>query len=122
MYNTAVRDFGTGCIRIDDAKVSGNTILSDVNFVNVVGECIGGYYDTARTANTSVNSAAGTVTVDAAYALTDAAASVPAPGIPAINNGSGFVFDNTDFIGAVKPGTAAANTWWADWIIEGSLD
>jgi hypothetical protein len=122
MYNTAVRDFDTGCIRIDDAKVSGNTILSDVNFVNVIGECVGGYYDTARTANTSVNSGAGTVTVDAAYALTDAAASVTAPGIPAINNGSGFVFDNTDYVGAVKPGTAAANTWWADWIIEGSLD
>jgi hypothetical protein len=122
MYNTAVRDFDTGCVRIDDAAVSGSTIPSAVSFVNVQGECVDGFYDTARTANSSVNSGANGVTVDAAYALTNPSASVTAPGIPAVNNGSGFTFDNTDFVGAVKPGTAAANAWWADWTIEGSLD
>jgi hypothetical protein len=122
MYNTAVRDFDTGCVRIDDANVSGSVIPSAVSFVNVLGECVDGFYDTARSANSSVNSGASSVTVDPAYALTNPAASVAAPGIPAINNGSGFVFDNTDYVGAVKPGTAVANTWWNDWIIEGSLD
>ena len=38
------------------------------------------------------------------------------------SHGSGFVFDNTGYIGAVAPGTSSSNAWWAGWIIEGSLD
>ena len=37
-------------------------------------------------------------------------------------DGSGFAFENPDYIGAVEPGTAAADAWWAGWIIPGSLD
>ena len=58
----------------------------------------------------------------AAYALTDAAATVAAPTITAVDNGSGFTFDNNTYVGAVAPGTAAADAWWSGWIIEGSLD
>lgn len=121
IYNTAVRDFDTGCIRIDDASVNNMLIPSNVTLVNVLGECLDSYYD-KRAADTEVNSGATSVTVDSAYALLDSAASVAAPGIPAMNNGSGFVFENTNYVGAVKPGTAAADAWWAGWIIEGSLD
>ncbi len=124
MYNSAVRDFDTGCIRVDDADVNGdgsNIILSTVTLVNVLGECEDGFYD-KRDADNVTNAGPGTVTVDGSYALTDGAANVAAPGIPAVDNGSGFTFDNTTYIGAVEPGTAPEDTWFAEWIIEGSLD
>jgi len=124
VYNSAVKNFDTGCIRIDDADISGDgsTIVpSDISLVNVLGECLDGYYD-KRAADSEVNSGASSVTVDAAYALTDAAASVSAPTVAPVDNGSGFVFESTDYVGAVKPGTAANEAWWANWIIEGSLD
>jgi hypothetical protein len=34
------------------------------------------------------------------------------------DNGSGFVFDSTDFIGAVKAGETP---WYAEWAIPGSV-
>lgn len=124
IYNTAVRDFDTGCIRIDDADVNGDDsviVSSDVTLVNVLGDCEDGFYD-KRDADTSQNAQASSVTIDSAYALTDAAAAVAAPGIIAIDNGSGFVFDNTSYVGAVPPGTAPADAWWFGWTIPGSLD
>jgi len=48
----------------------------------------------------------------------NASASVGATTISAHDNGSSFVFDSTDFIGAVKPG---ATPWWAEWAIPGSV-
>ena len=69
-----------------------------------------------------MNSGNGTVTVDAAYALIDADANVGTTDIPAVDNGSGFEFDNTDFVGAVEPGTSPDEAWWSGWIIPGSLD
>ncbi len=74
IYNTAVRDFDTGCIRIDDADTNGDTVadvFSAVTLVNVLGECTDGFYD-KRVADSEINSIANSVTVDAAYALTDA--------------------------------------------------
>jgi hypothetical protein len=124
IYNSAVKGFDTGCVRIDDADINGdgsNIVNSDVALVNLLGECLEGLYD-KRVADTEVNVTAGTVTPDAAYALTGSTASVATPTIPAVDNGSGFSFDNTDFVGAVEPGTAAANAWWAGWTIEGSLN
>tara|TARA_R110002072_G_scaffold293478_1_gene462875 strand:+ start:4662 stop:7442 length:2781 start_codon:yes stop_codon:yes gene_type:complete len=124
IYNTAVRDFDIGCVRIDDADVNGdgsNIVPSDVSLINVLGECNGGFYQ-KREADSEINAGESSVTVDEAYALTDSGASVNAPTIPAVDNGSGFTFDNTDYVGAVQPGTAAGNAWWAGWTIEGSLD
>jgi hypothetical protein len=121
IYNTAVNGFDTGCIRIDDAVLATTTVASNVSLTNVLGECADSYYD-KRAADTEVNAGvAGTVTVDAAYALTDAEASVTEVTPTATDNGSGFVFDATDFVGAVAPGTDAADAWWAGWTIEDSL-
>ena len=124
IYNTAVADFDRGCIRIDDADVNGDgsvIVPSDVALTNVITECAGGLY-THEVADTPVNVTEGTVTTDAAYALTDAAASVTAITPVATDNGSGFAFEETDYVGAVAPGTSAEDAWWAGWIIEGSLD
>src|SRR5690606_32373407 len=65
---------------------------------------------------------ANSVTLDAAAALTNAEAVNVSATLTAVDNGSSFAFDNTDYIGAVEPGTAAADAWWADWIIPGTLD
>jgi hypothetical protein len=126
IYNTAVNGFDEGCIRVDDADTNGDNtddVSSVVNLTNVLGDCTDGYY-THRSADTETNAVANAFVLDAngSYALSNAEASVAAPGITATNNGSGFTFDDTDFVGAVEPGTASADAWWAGWIIEGSLD
>jgi len=125
IYNTAVEGYDTGCIRIDDANVNGDgsvIVPSFVSLVNVLGDCTpGGFYD-KRPADEFLNSGGNSVTIDDAYALTDAAATVTAPDIVAVDNGSGFTFENNGYVGAVQPGTTAGSAWWAGWIIEGSLD
>ena len=98
--------------------------FSDVTLVNVLGECADGFYD-KREADVADNAGEETntgVTVDPAYALTDSEASVAAPSIEAVDNGSGFTFDETDYVGAVEPGTNVNDAWWAGWIVPGSLD
>ncbi|MCR9105971.1 MAG: hypothetical protein NXI15_11820 [Gammaproteobacteria bacterium] len=123
IYNSAVREFDKGCVRIDDADVNGDDSLivsSNVALVNVIGDCEGGFYE-KRAADTEMNAGLGSVSIDSAYALTGAAASVPSMEFIEVDNGSGFSFDNTDYVGAVEPGTAAQDAWWSGWIIEGSL-
>ncbi|MEM8500820.1 MAG: hypothetical protein AAF542_22585 [Pseudomonadota bacterium] len=126
IYNTAVARFDTfGCIRIDDADTDGDSTddaFSNVTLVNVGGDCTAGFYS-HRVADSETN--VGPITplmIDAAWALENVEATVAAPGITAVANGSGFVFDDTTYIGAVEPGTAANEAWWAGWIIPGSLD
>ncbi|MFV0278255.1 MAG: hypothetical protein ACK5HY_13875 [Parahaliea sp.] len=127
IFNTAVRDFDAGCIRIDDADVSGDgssIVASNITLVNVLGACESGFY-AKRAADTEANAGEGnngTVMLDSAYAITDGSAAVSAPGISPVANGSNFTFDNTNYVGAVRPGTAAGNAWWSGWIIPGSLD
>ncbi|HBS42786.1 MAG TPA: hypothetical protein DEA26_08910, partial [Oceanospirillales bacterium] len=63
------------------------------------------------------------ITLDSAVAITnDFAADLSAVSFSAVANGSGFAFEATDYIGAVEPGTAAVDAWWAGWVIDGSLD
>ena len=129
VYNTAVTGFNDqGCVRVDNADVLGdgsNIVESTVNLTNVIGQCTAGFYRGSSAGN--VNSETGTVgentvTIDAAFALSDAEANVAEVTPVAVDNGSGFTFDATSYIGAVAPGTAAADAWWAGWTIPGSLD
>ncbi|UXD86884.1 hypothetical protein [Thalassolituus hydrocarboniclasticus] len=120
LYNSVAMNWGT-CARIDSAVTGteAGTVPSDVSFTNVVGSCTNFY----RTGSTTTE--AGTVgnqslTMTDAVALTSSSVTVSA-WEPA-DNGSGFAFDNTNYAGAVAPGTTAANAWWAGWIIPGSLD
>ncbi|MDD3762685.1 MAG: hypothetical protein PHP86_05295 [Nevskiales bacterium] len=122
IYNTAVKGFDTGCVRIDDADTNGDgtaDVSSDVTLVNVVGDCADGFYD-KRAADSETNSGAMTVTIDSAYAVAGGTVTNTDP--VEINNGSGFTFDNTDYVGAVAPGTSAANAWWAGWTLDGTLN
>ncbi len=122
IYNSAVKAFGKECVRIDDADTdgAGTMAMSDVTLVNILGDCAGGF-TAHQEPDAGSNYVANSVTVDAAYALEDAEASVAETDPVEAVNGSSFTMDNTDYVGAVKPGTAAADAWWAGWIIDGSL-
>ncbi len=119
VYNSAVSGFSRGCVNIDD----GATVSSTVSMVNVIGDCTGnatGIY-TDVVPGTRTNDAAGPVALDASWALSAAVGTVTATTFTAVDNGSGFVFQPTTYIGAVAPGTTAATAWWAEWTIPGSL-
>lgn len=127
IFNSAVKGFDTGCVRIQDAAsgAPANTAVdkfSAVNLTNVLGDCSTGFYVGTRPADAGSNASATTFTLDSAYALTVGSATLSgAVTIPAVNNGSSFAFESTDYVGAVKPGTAASAAWWAGWTIPGSL-
>lgn len=122
VYNSAVLNFDD-CVRIDDSDHDGDDttakIASDVTLSNVIGQCDDKFY-AKRDADSEVGTVgAATLDLDEAVALT--ASSVAQVDFAEVDNGSGFAFDNTTYVGAVAPGTAAASAWWADWIIPGSL-
>lgn len=131
VYNSAVLNFDD-CVRIDDSntddKATGEDTThqegvdskSNVVLSNVVGQCDDKFY-AKRVADSEVGTVgAATLDLDEAAALT--VSSVPQVDFAEVDNGSGFAFDNTTYVGAVAPGTAAASAWWADWIIPGSLE
>lgn len=126
IYNTAVVNFDD-CVRVDDSDTDGDDTVddfSDVTLVNVIGACDDKFYAKrdadVETGTVGMETA---ITLDSAVAITnDFAADLSAVSFSAVANGSGFAFEATDYIGAVEPGTAAADAWWAGWIIDGSLD
>jgi hypothetical protein len=123
IYNSAVSGYTKECVRIDNADTDGQgTIeMSDVTLVNVIGkDCTDflGHEDPVTSQGTVGTQA---FTFDAAFAIAEAVANVTAPSIQAVNNGSNFTFDATDYIGAIEPGTSAANAWWAGWTIPGTV-
>lgn len=128
--NSVVASTGAnkGCVRIDDSDNDGDDSTAKVDTpVNIVNVLASGCDDTYPSGKALPESESGLVeevaVFDAAVALTNTAASLDsAPTITAVNNGSNFTFDQTDYIGAVEPGTAAASAWYAGWIIDGTLD
>ncbi|MEN8720103.1 MAG: hypothetical protein ABF296_07575 [Oceanococcaceae bacterium] len=126
IYNTGVLGFEGNCVRIDDSNtdgIDGADSFSVVSLTNVIGDCDGGFYRGSRSADSEVGTVGDqTITLDAAYAITQGVAQLPsAVAIPAVDNGSGFAFDATDYIGAVAPGTTAAQAWWAGWTLPGTI-
>lgn len=119
LINTAIKGYNGGCIRIQDAP----SVNAVVNLVNVFGDCGGNYYFDARQADSSnVASAERGVSFDAACAITNGDAVLAAPvSVTAVNNGSGFQFTSTNYVGAVQPGTAANQAWWAGWTFPGTV-
>lgn len=134
VYNSAVTGFDD-CVRVDDANTDGKDdtqgagmpagidALSNVTLVNVIGNCDDKFYAKRDADNeTGEVGANASVAYDEAWALPANVGNVTAPTLTAVDNGSGFAFDATDYIGAVKPGTAKVDAWYNGWIIEGSLD
>jgi hypothetical protein len=122
VYNSAVLNFDD-CVRIDDSDHDKNDttakIASDVTLSNVIGQCDDKFY-AKRVADSEVGTVgAATLDLDEAVALT--VSSVAQVDFAEVDNGSGFAFDNTTYVGAVAPGTSAASAWWAGWTIPGSL-
>ncbi len=126
IYNTGVAFFDTfGCVRIDDADTDGDGTddqFSTVTLVNVGGDCDAGFYS-HRAADTEINSGGlFTAQINAAWGLDNPEAILPeAPNIIPTENGSNFEFVETSYVGAVEPGVAAEDAWWAGWIIPGTL-
>jgi len=126
IYNTVVANFADECVRVDYSNHDDIDTTpkepSIVNLTNVMASDCNNTFD-HETPDTNVALVEEVASFDTAWALTNTAATLDAvPTITALDNGSNFTFDQTDYIGAVKPGTAEANTWYAGWIIEGSLD
>jgi hypothetical protein len=130
ILNTAVFNF-SDCVRIDDADTgtSAGTVDSDVTFHNVQGTNCAEFYrneDSDTSSERLPNTETGTNGDATVLILTDAVAvsngAVDTAELTEVDNGSGFAFDNTAYVGAVEPGTEAADAWYAGWILEGSLD
>ncbi|MGM0563463.1 MAG: hypothetical protein ACQES2_03945 [Pseudomonadota bacterium] len=121
MTNGAFVDGGDTCLRLDDLETA-NQAGGELEDTNVLMDCtnqIGNGNGNTKTAGdfdfTDV-----ALSIDAAYALNEAEATVTSVTAPSANDTTGF-FDATDYVGAVEPGTAAGDAWWAGWIIPGSL-
>lgn len=122
VYNTAVINFDD-CVRIDDSKdvtpKDPADAKSKVSLSNVIGQCDDKFYAKRAADTTNGTVGAATVELDAAAALKSS--TVVQSDFAEVDNGSGFAFDNTTYVGAVAPGTAASAAWWSGWIIKDSL-
>jgi len=121
IHNTAVTGYDDACARIDDSDHDGDAATAKldtpVTLNNFLCDTVGDVFSHEDpVAGATVIEEA--VVFDSNLAITNATASVGATTITAHNNGSDFVFDSTDFIGAVKPG---ATPWWAEWAIPNSV-
>lgn len=118
------------CVRIDDSDTNGDGTInefSDVTLKNVIGNCGGAFYQ-VKAPRVGADTEQGEVgdrdplSLDTAMAIAQAAtATVAGDDIQEELSGSSFAFDNTTFIGAVEPGVARENTWWAEFALEGSV-
>lgn len=130
IYNSLFMDFPQ-CIDIDNAESNEQITAGALQMVNVFTDCAAQFAGDSETSGndfgtnllTTAGNAItnGAITLDAAYASTDAAADNFTAVAPAEAGGSGTFFDQTNYAGAVEPGTAAGSAWWADWTIPGSL-
>jgi hypothetical protein len=125
IFNTALTNVAQQCVRIDNADTNGDgtaDVNSVIGLVNVIGDCEAGFFRGSNVSDPNTNTAISTVTLNAAYAVQEARAQLDAaPAMTPVDNGSGFTFDLTDYIGAVEPGTSAGQAWWAGWTLPGTL-
>ncbi|HEY9033649.1 MAG TPA: hypothetical protein VIN71_06920 [Pseudomonadales bacterium] len=115
LYNIAVSNFAAGCLEVKDSE------LVDVSVASVI--CDTTEYKNDDPQSGSIVLTAATIDFDAAAAVTNAEAATGETVMTAVDNGSGFSFDATGYIGAVDPdNTNATRKWWDGWVIPGSMD
>lgn len=109
----AVSNFVKGCLEVKDSQET------DVNVSNFLCDTVA-YKNDQPAEGTVELVAADDLAFNANWAITNAEASLgTSAAIDAVDNGSNFTFDPTDYVGAVDPD--ATTPWYDGWIIEGSL-
>jgi hypothetical protein len=115
LFNIAVVGFSSGCLEVKNSQ------LVDVSVDGFV--C----YDTALKNDApqagSIVVTAADLSFDSAYAVTNSeAVNNATTTLTPVNNGSGFVFDATDYAGAVDPDNGnATRNWWSGWTLSGTV-
>ncbi|MDZ7925366.1 MAG: hypothetical protein U5M23_15230 [Marinagarivorans sp.] len=127
IVNTAVSAFKT-CVQVDKVTLADSSIYGMSKFTNLLGACDGAAL-TDKTAGAGITKDASFIDLGAGvllsfndiWAVTNSQAKLASAisSITPINNGSGFEFEMTDYIGAVDP--MATTAWWAGWTIPNSL-
>jgi hypothetical protein len=121
IHNSAVADYDVTCIRIDDSDHDSDDttakIDTPITLNNFLCDTVGATFNKEDPIDSSTV-VEETIVFDSNYAITNVSANVGETVIEAFDNGSGFVFDSTDFIGAVKAGETP---WYAEWAIPGSV-
>ncbi|MGB2180508.1 MAG: hypothetical protein ACPHZD_06340, partial [Porticoccaceae bacterium] len=122
IHNSAVADYDVTCIRIDDSDHDSDDttakIDTPITLNNFLCDTDGATFNKEDPIDSSTV-VEETIVFDSNYAITNVSANVGVTVIEAYDNGSGFVFDSTDFIGAVKAGETP---WYAEWAIPGSVN
>ncbi len=125
MYNSAVMGYEASCARIDNADTDGlGTIeYSNVTMQNVIGKDCAEFFSHEDPTSDLGGNGLESFSINGVRAITPESVSrVTDTNVPATDNGSGFTFDVTDYIGAVDPSTAPGEAWWQGWIIGGATD
>ena len=121
IHNSAVTGYDVTCARIDDSDTDGDSstpkLDTPITMRNFLCDTVGVAFNKEQPLDGS-SVIEETVIMDSNYAITNDAAAVTAEAIAPQDTGSSFVFDSTDFVGAVKPGTTP---WFAEWAIPGSI-
>lgn len=116
LYNIAVTGFDAGCLEVKDAQ------MTDVNVSGVI--CYDTAYKNDNPASGDIVVTASAMAFDSAFAVTnDEAVDEAVTAMTAVDNGSGFTFDATDYAGAVDPDSSnTSRDWWSGWTIPGSVN
>ena len=122
IYNSAVTGYDNTCARIDDSDHDGSSATAKIDtpatFTNFICDTAGTPFLKEDPTVASSGIVLEGISLDANLAITNASASVAATTITAVDNGSGFVFDSTDYVGAVKAGETP---WYEGWTLPGTV-
>ncbi|RZO19179.1 MAG: hypothetical protein EVB03_08595, partial [SAR92 clade bacterium] len=117
IHNSAVTGYDVTCARIDDSDTDGDSSTPKLDTPITLNNFI---CDTAGVAFLKEEPLAGSTVIEEGISFDQNLAIVNTSAlldtftaIPAQDNGSGFIFDETRFVGAVDPSSSIA--WWADW-------
>ena len=110
LYRSAIADFDAGCIEISDDT----DFVTNASIEYVHGDCEYGFYpDWSRVADTEIGIQTGPFPITSNLAA-DVGYTVEFGAGAPIDNGSGFTFEPTDFVGAVSPYDTMP--WWSGWL------
>ena len=112
VFNSAIRDFDEGCVEINSPHEDSRPDTY-VQIRNTHGYCSSGFYrNDSATEEYGITSTpfelTSTMAADVGY-FVDPIADAP------VDTGSDFVFEATDYVGAVNP--SASENWFSQWLV-----